>query len=105
MIAARKRLVDMPSAPVPAAGWGERWLASASGAGRAGVGASGNAAAVAAPEYRTQGVVVRKAIRRFTIDDFEIAATKDDPRWVVKSEKTGKRAAHKVGGLRLLKPH
>lgn len=53
---------------------------------------------------RTQGVV-RKAIRRFTIDDFEIAATKDDPRWVVKSEKTGKRAAHKVGGLRLLKPH
>ena len=36
---------------------------------------------------RTQGVVVRKAIRRFKIDDFEIAATKDDRRWLVKSEK------------------
>lgn len=35
MIAARKRLVDVPSGPVPAAGWGERWLAAASGAGRA----------------------------------------------------------------------
>jgi uncharacterized Zn finger protein len=33
--AARKRLVDVPSGPVPAAGWGERWLAAASGAGRA----------------------------------------------------------------------
>lgn len=53
---------------------------------------------------RTQGVVVRKAIRRLKIDDFEIAATKDDPRWLVKSEKTGKWAAHKAGGLRLLNP-
>lgn len=31
----KKRLVDTPLAPVPAAGWGERWLAAASGAGRA----------------------------------------------------------------------
>lgn len=54
---------------------------------------------------RTQGVVVRKAVRRFKIDAFEIHATKDDPRWVVQSEKTGKRAAHKASGLRLLKPH
>lgn len=54
---------------------------------------------------RTQGVVVRKAIRRFKIDDFEIAASKDDPRWVVKSEKTGKRAAHKASGLRILTAH
>ena len=35
MSAARKRLVDVPSGPAPAAGWGERWLAAASGAGRA----------------------------------------------------------------------
>lgn len=54
---------------------------------------------------RTQGVVVRKAVRRFKIDDFEIAASRDDPRWVVKSEKTGKQAAHKAAGLRLLKRH
>ncbi len=31
----KKRLVDLPASPVPAAGWGERWLAAASGAGRA----------------------------------------------------------------------
>ncbi len=31
----KKRLIDVPSAPAPAAGWGERWLAAASGAGRA----------------------------------------------------------------------
>lgn len=54
---------------------------------------------------RTQGVVVRKAVRDFKIEDFKITASKGDPRWVVKSEKTGKRAAHKAGGLRLLKPH
>ena len=54
---------------------------------------------------RTRGVVVRKAVRRFKIDAFEIRATKDDPRWVVQSEMTGRRAAHKASGLRLLKPH
>lgn len=54
---------------------------------------------------RTHGVVVRKATRRFKIDDFEIAATAADPRWVVKSDKSGDLAAHKAGGLRLLKPH
>jgi len=33
--AARKRLVDVPTAPPAPGGWGERWLAAASGAGRA----------------------------------------------------------------------
>lgn len=33
-MAGKRRLVDVPSAP-PAGGWGERWLAAASGAGRA----------------------------------------------------------------------
>jgi uncharacterized Zn finger protein len=32
---ARKRLFDAPAVPAPATGWGERWLAAASGAGRA----------------------------------------------------------------------
>lgn len=31
----KKRLVDLPLGPAPAVGWGERWLAAASGAGRA----------------------------------------------------------------------
>lgn len=35
MSAARKRLVDVPPAPAPAGGWGDRWLAAAFGAGRA----------------------------------------------------------------------
>ena len=32
---AKKRLVDLPPQPLSAGGWGDRWLASASGAGRA----------------------------------------------------------------------
>ena len=35
MAATKKRLVDVPPAPLPAGGWGERWLAAAFGAGRA----------------------------------------------------------------------
>lgn len=34
-MSARKRLVDPPQAPAATGGWGARWLASASGAGRA----------------------------------------------------------------------
>ena len=33
-MAPRKPLVDVPSAPAPAGGWGDRWLAAAAGAGR-----------------------------------------------------------------------
>ena len=52
---------------------------------------------------RTRGVVVRKAVRRFTIKDFAIAASPDDPRYVVKSDASGEHAAHKPGALRKLK--
>jgi uncharacterized Zn finger protein len=34
-VTAKKRLVDVPADPVPAGGWGDRWLAAASGLGRA----------------------------------------------------------------------
>ena len=34
-VATKKRLVDVPAAPPSSGGWGERWLAAASGAGRA----------------------------------------------------------------------
>ena len=34
-MATKKRLVDIPAAPPSSGGWGERWLAAASGAGRA----------------------------------------------------------------------
>lgn len=54
---------------------------------------------------RTQGVVVRKAVRRFKIEDFQIDASADDPRYVVKSDTSGKLAAHKPGALRKLKTH
>ena len=52
---------------------------------------------------RTRGTVVRKAVRRFKIKDFEIAASAADPRYVVKSASSGELAAHKPSGLRKLK--
>lgn len=51
---------------------------------------------------RTTGKVVRKLTRRTKVHDFEVHATKDDPRWLVESEKSGERAAHKAEALRRL---
>ena len=54
---------------------------------------------------RIHGVVVRKAMRRLKIEDFEIAATPQRPRFVVKSDKSGKLAAHAASALNILKKH
>jgi hypothetical protein len=51
---------------------------------------------------QTKGTVLRKATCRIAIEGFELAATPGDPAYVVKSEKTGKLAAHKRKALRLL---
>jgi hypothetical protein len=47
----------------------------------------------------THGKVVRKLTSRTKIGGTEIAATKDDPRYLVESDKTGKVAAHKPDAL------
>lgn len=49
---------------------------------------------------RTKGKVVRKQTSPTTIKGHTVKASPDDPQYIVKSEKTGARAAHKPGALR-----
>lgn len=45
------------------------------------------------------GTVQRKLTSRTKIGNQKVAASEDDPRYVVKSEKSGKEAAHKPSAL------
>lgn len=49
---------------------------------------------------RTYGVVERKLTARTAIEGHEVAATKADPQYLVRSESSGKVAAHKPSALR-----
>jgi hypothetical protein len=49
---------------------------------------------------RTQGRVVGKQTSDTKIKDHTVRASPDDPRYIVESEKTGARAAHKPEALR-----
>jgi hypothetical protein len=51
---------------------------------------------------RTQGKVVRKLTADTEIEGFKVSASDDDPRYLVRSEKTGAEAAHKPDALRRL---
>jgi len=55
------------------------------------------------PQGRTQGRVTRKLTTRTKIGDHEVAASAEEPQYLVESEKSGARAAHKPGALRKLK--
>jgi hypothetical protein len=46
------------------------------------------------------GTVQRKLTSRTTVGKQRVAASPDDPRYVVRSEKSGKEAAHKPEALR-----
>ena len=48
----------------------------------------------------TTGKVVRKLTKPMKIKDHEVAASKDNPEYLVESGKTGARAAHKPSELR-----
>lgn len=48
----------------------------------------------------TTGHVVRKQTTRTSIKGHKVAASKDNPEYVVKSDKTGALAAHKPAELR-----
>ncbi|UXS03875.1 DUF2945 domain-containing protein [Agrobacterium tumefaciens] len=48
----------------------------------------------------TMGKVVRKQTSPTKIKGHEVKATKDEPQYIVESEKSGKRAAHKPDQLR-----
>jgi hypothetical protein len=51
---------------------------------------------------RTRGKVVRKLTSDTEIEGFSVSASDDDPRYLVRSEKTGAEAAHKPEALRRL---
>lgn len=48
---------------------------------------------------KSVGKVVRKLTEPTDIQDFHIAASKDDPRYLVESDASGKQAAHKPEAL------
>jgi hypothetical protein len=48
---------------------------------------------------KTIGTLVRKRVSEFEFDGQTFKPTDDDPYWIVESEKTGKRAAHKESAL------
>jgi surface antigen len=52
---------------------------------------------------RTRGTVVDRKTKDFRFADQDFTASHDDPKFIVESEKTGARAAHKASALRKLK--
>ncbi|AOF93136.1 DUF2945 domain-containing protein [Sinorhizobium sp. RAC02] len=48
----------------------------------------------------TEGKVVRKQTSKTKIKDHTVKATKSDPQFIVESDKSGKRAAHKPEALK-----
>ena len=48
----------------------------------------------------SKGKVVKKQTSPTKIKEHEVKASKDDPQYIVKSDKTGAKAAHKPGSLK-----
>ena len=48
---------------------------------------------------KTHGTVVEKKDKEFTFDGQKFNASKDEPYYIVESEKSGKQAAHKESAL------
>lgn len=49
---------------------------------------------------KTHGTVVKKQTSATQIKGHKVAATKDDPQYIVKSDKSGKTASHKPAELK-----
>ncbi len=47
-----------------------------------------------------KGKVVKKLTKNTKIEDHKVKASKDDPQYLVKSSRTGAKAAHKPGSLK-----
>jgi hypothetical protein len=52
------------------------------------------------PQGKTSGTVKKKLTSRTEVGGQTIAASEEDPRYLVESEKSGKEAAHKPGALK-----
>ncbi len=48
----------------------------------------------------TSGKAVEQRVEEFTFEGQKFKPTADDPYWIVESDKTGARAAHKASSLR-----
>jgi hypothetical protein len=51
------------------------------------------------PQGKTHGTVKKKLTDRTEVGGQTVAASEDDPRYLVESEKSGKEAAHKPDAL------
>ena len=51
------------------------------------------------PQGKTRGKVKEKLTSRTEVGGQTVAASEEDPRYLVESEKSGKEAAHKPGAL------
>jgi hypothetical protein len=51
------------------------------------------------PQGTTHGRAVEKRTSAFTFDGQKFNASKDEPYWIVESDKTGAKAAHKESSL------
>ncbi|MEY2850078.1 MAG: hypothetical protein RI885_2745 [Actinomycetota bacterium] len=54
------------------------------------------------PQGRTQGEIVERKTKDFTFADQHFTASDDEPAFIVKSEKSDAKAAHKGSSLRKL---
>ncbi|MDI1241125.1 MAG: DUF2945 domain-containing protein [bacterium] len=52
------------------------------------------------PKGKTSGTIKRKLTSPTKIQEHKVSASKDDPQFLVESEKSGKEAAHKPDSLR-----
>ena len=62
--------------------------------------AKGDHVAWNTPQGETEGTVERKLTSPTKIKGHEVKASADDPEYLVKSDATGAKAAHKPGALR-----
>ena len=51
------------------------------------------------PQGRTHGVAEERRTKEFTFDGQKFNAGADDPYWIVRSDRSGKQAAHKESSL------
>jgi guanylate kinase len=51
------------------------------------------------PQGKTHGTVKKKLTSRTEVGGQTVAASEEDPRYLVESEKSGKEAAHKLDAL------
>ncbi|MCU1370621.1 MAG: hypothetical protein JWO77_1815 [Ilumatobacteraceae bacterium] len=63
---------------------------------------SGSRVAWNTPQGETEGKVIRKLIEPCNIEGHHVAASDDDPQYLVESDATGARAAHRPEALRRL---